>query len=298
MTLATASFTHRSHAAIEPTRGAAAIVTTRGTHEADLRFAHELADAAAAVTLAWFGERLPVELKADATPVTEVDRRAERAIRDAIAARFPRDGVLGEEEGWSDGTSGRRWIVDPVDGTKLYAEGIPLWTTLIALAVDGETVLGLADAPALGARYHACRGEGAWRGSKRLRVSDVETLDAAFVVHSGIDEWIGAGDDERLRAVGSRARRTRGLSDAWAHLLVAQGSVEVLLEHEPCQPWDWAATDVIVREAGGRITTLDGDAPAIGGDLLVSNGRVHDEVIAVLGSRRAMSEGTTRQEAR
>jgi len=271
-------------------------ISTTATSRADLAFAHELADVAAEVTLAWFGGRLPVDLKADATPVTEVDRKAERAIRDAIAARFPDDGVLGEEEGSSPGSSGRRWIVDPVDGTKLYAEGIPLWTTLIALEVDGETVLGVADAPALRARYHACRGEGAWRNGDRLQVSEVDELAASFVVHSGIEEWIGGGRDDRLRDVASRARRTRGLSDAWAHLLVAQGSVEVLLEHEPCQPWDWAATEVIVEEAGGRITTLDGDAPAVGRDLLVSNGRVHDEVLGVLRARGAV-DGTTRREA-
>ena len=248
------------------------------------------------MTLAWFGERLPIELKADATPVTEVDREAERAIRDAIVARFPDDAVLGEEDGATDGPSGRRWIVDPVDGTKLYAEGIPLWTTLIALEVDGEVVLGVADAPALGDRYHACREEGAWRGTKRLHVSDVDALDASFVVHSGIDEWIAGGRDTALRAVAGRARRTRGLSDAWAHLLVAQGSVEALLEHEPCQSWDWAATQVIVEEAGGRMSTLDGAVPAVGRDLLVSNGRVHDEVIAVLGPSGA-GDGTTRREA-
>jgi histidinol-phosphatase len=249
------------------------------------------------VTLAWFGSRLPVELKADATPVTEVDRRAERAIRDAIAARFPDDAVLGEEEGATPGTSGRRWLLDPVDGTKLYAEGIPLWTTLLALEIGGETVLGVADAPALGDRYHACRGEGAWRGSKRLEVSDVASLEASFVAHSGIEEWIAPGDEDRLFRVASRARRTRGLSDAWAHLLVAQGSVDVLLEHEPCQPWDWSATEVIVEEAGGRITTLDGRVPTVGGDLLVSNGRVHDEVVDVLRPGTAAGDGTTRREA-
>jgi len=278
------------------TRPGGTTISTTATAPADLAFAHELADVAAEVTLAWFGGRLPVDLKADATPVTEVDRKAERAIRDAIAARFPDDGVLGEEEGSSPGSSGRRWIVDPVDGTKLYAEGIPLWTTLIALEVDGETVLGVADAPALRARYHACRGEGAWRDGDRLQVSEVDELAASFMVHSGVEEWIGGRRDDRLRDVASRARRTRGLSDAWAHLLVAQGSVEVLLEHEPCQPWDWAATEVIVEEAGGRITTLDGDAPAVGRDLLVSNGRVHDEVLGVLRARGAV-DGTTRREA-
>ena len=253
---------------------------------ADLALAHELADLAAEVTLAWFGDRLPVELKADATPVTKVDLAAERAIRSVIAARDPAAGVLGEEEGSEGGANGRRWVIDPVDGTKLYAEGIPLWTTLIGLEIDGEAVLGVADAPALGQRYHAWRGGGAWRGKHRLRVSDVGTLDEAFVAHSGVEEWSRGGHLDRLVAVVDRARGTRGLSDAWGHLLVAQGSVDALLEHEPCHEWDWTATGVIVREAGGQITTLLGASPAAGDDLLVSNGVMHTPVIDVLAARR------------
>lgn len=257
----------------------------------DLAFAHELADVAAAVTSSWFGHRLPVELKDDATPVTEVDRRAEHAIRTAIAERFPGDGVLGEEEGLTQGTTGRCWVIDPVDGTKLYAEGIPLWTTLIALEIDGMTVVGVADAPAIGDRYHATRGAGAWRGDRRLHVSDVERLSGSFVVHSGVEEWIAGGRSEALVRVAGRARGTRGLSDAWGHLLVAQGSVEALLEHEPCQRWDWAATGLIVEEAGGRLSTLDGGRPAGGNDLLVTNGAVHGEVLDVLADGMRTDEG-------
>ncbi|MFI5393535.1 MAG: inositol monophosphatase family protein [Myxococcota bacterium] len=252
----------------------------------DLALAHELADLAAEVTMACFGDRLPVELKADATPVTEVDRAAERAIRSAIAVRDPAAGVLGEEEGSEEGANGRRWVIDPVDGTKLFAEGIPLWTTLIGLEIDGEAVLGVADAPALGQRYHAWSGGGAWRGKHRLRVSDVGTLDEAFVAHSGVEEWSRGGHLDQLVAVVDRARGTRGLSDAWGHLLVAQGSVDALLEHEPCHEWDWTATGVIVREAGGQISTLLGAPPAAGDDLLVSNGVMHTPVIDVLAARR------------
>lgn len=251
-------------------------------HDGDLALAFDLADVAAAITLAWFGDRLPVELKADATPVTEVDRAAERAIRALLGERAPGDGVLGEEEGHAPSTNGRTWVVDPVDGTKLYAEGIPLWTTLIGLQVDGQTVLGVADAPALGERYHAVSGGGAWRDDRRLFVSDVAALGDAFVGHSPIDEWMSVGDEGRLLRVASLARRTRGLSDAWAHLLVAQGSMEASLEHEPCFPWDWTATQLIVEEAGGRITTLQGAVPAPGSNLLVSNGSVHDEIVATL----------------
>jgi len=254
---------------------------------ADLDFAHELADIAASVTLRSFGDRLPFELKADDSPVTEVDLAAEQAIRKAIGARYPTDGVHGEEEGLEEGTSGRAWIVDPVDGTKLYAEGIPLWTTLIALQEDGEVVLGVADAPALGERYHATRGDGAWRGGRQLAVSRVDVVAEALIAHSPVEDWI---DDGALARVASQARATRGLSDAWGQLLVAQGSVDALVEHEPCFLWDWAATSVIVHEAGGRMTTIDGGPPTQGMDLIVSNGRVHDELMRAL--ERGGTDGT------
>ena len=251
----------------------------------DLAFALHLADVASEITMSWFGHRLPVELKADDTPVTEVDRAVERAIREEIAAAFPGDGVHGEEEGLNAGTNGRLWLIDPVDGTKLFAEGIPLWTTLIGLRVDGEVAVGVADAPALGDRYHATRGGGAWRDDRHLRVSDVERLSEAFVAHSGVEEWVAGDRDGSLRRVAERARRTRGLSDAWAQLLVAQGSVEALLEHEPCFEWDWAATGLIVEEAGGRLSTFAGRATTPGHDLLVTNGLVHDETLAAIAQR-------------
>lgn len=251
---------------------------------ADLGFALHLADVASAITMSWFGHRLPVELKADDTPVTEVDREVERAIREEIAAAFPGDGVLGEEEGLDAGANGRVWLIDPVDGTKLFAEGIPLWTTLIGLRDGQEVVVGVADAPALGDRYHATRGGGAWRDDRRLQVSDVAELSEAFVVHSGVEEWVAGERDDSLLRVAARARRTRGLSDAWAQLLVAQGSAELLMEHEPCFEWDWGATGVIVEEAGGRLSTFEGEPPSPGGDLLVTNGLVHDEVLKVIGS--------------
>ncbi len=248
----------------------------------ELEFAHQLADVAAKITLSNFGERLPITLKSDATVVTEADIVAERAIREAVAVSFPKDGVYGEEGGRTEGPSGRTWIVDPIDGTAHYADGVPLWTTLIALEVDGDAVLGVADAPALGARYHAVRGGGAWCRDLRLRTSDVGSLADAFVMHSALEEWVTDGRiDDLLRVVGA-ARRSRGLSDAWAHLLIAQGSAEALLEHEPCFEWDWTATSVILEEAGGRLTTLDGGPPVPGEGLLVSNGSVHDESLAAL----------------
>src|SRR5262249_21181964 len=152
--------------------------------------------------------------------------------------RAPDDGVLGEEEGHHPGADGRTWVVDPVDGTKLFAEGIPLWTTLIALTIDGVPVVGVADAPALGVRYNATGDAGARGGARQLVVSGVVSLDDAFIGHSPIEEWYSSGDGVRLASLAAGARGTRGLSDAWAHLLVAQGSLDALAEHEPCYAWD------------------------------------------------------------
>jgi len=253
-------------------------------HTEDLAFAFELADISARITMERFGDRLPVRVKDDATPVTELDVAAERAIRAEVARRFPEDGFVGEEEGDHLAANDRTWVVDPVDGTKLFAEGIPLWTTLIGLRIGAVTVLGVADAPALGDRYHAVRGGGAWRGTRRLAVSQVDRLSDAFVLHSSLEEWIAGRRDDLLRRVSRTARRTRGLSDAWGQLLVAQGSADVLLEHEPCFAWDWAATGLIVEEAGGCLTTLDGADPSDGRDLLVSNRRLHAEALRALAS--------------
>jgi histidinol-phosphatase len=247
----------------------------------ELAFANRLADAAAEVTLAWFGDRLARERKADGSIVTELDRRAEHAVRELVRAERPGDGVLGEEEGLAEGDTGRVWVVDPIDGTMLFAEGIPLWTTLIGLRVADRFVLGVADAPALGDRYHALAGGGAWRGRRRLRVSEVDRLADALLLHSGLEGWLGARDGALAR-LARAARLTTGLSNAWGHLLVAQGSAELLLEAEPCFEWDWGPTSVILEEAGGRLTTLEGNRPSPGCDLLVSNGRVHDEALRLL----------------
>jgi histidinol-phosphatase len=251
--------------------------------DADLAFALELADVAAAITSPAFGGRLSFELKADGTPVTEVDVGVERALRDAVARRFPGDDVLGEEEGHLGPRRGRRtWIVDPIDGTKNFVDGVPLWTTMIALADPEGPAVAVVDVPAIGARYHAVRGEGAWRGEQRLAVSETTELAEAFVLHSGLEEWSRGGRLDDLAGVANAARRTGGLSDSWGQLLVAQGSADALLEHEPCGVWDWAASGLIVEEAGGRVSRLGGAPAEPGGDLLVTNGRLHEAVVALL----------------
>ena len=250
----------------------------------DLELALHLADVAAAVTLPAFGRRLDVALKADATVVTEVDAAAERAVRDALREHRPDDGVLSEEEGLTPGTSGRVWVLDPIDGTRMYAEGIPLWTTLIALRDETGPVVGVADAPASALRLRAVHGEGAWESERRLAVSPVDALGDAFVLHASVEEFAARGETVALERVVTRVRGSRGIGDAWAHLMVARGSAEALLEATACHEWDWAATQVIVAEAGGAVATLDGGPLAPGCRLLVTNGRVEAELRAAFHS--------------
>jgi histidinol-phosphatase len=246
----------------------------------DLALALHLADVASSVTLPAFGRRLDVAFKSDDTVVTEVDAAAERAVRAALREHRSDDGVLGEEEGLTPGTSGRVWVLDPIDGTRMYAEGIPLWTTLVALRDANGPVVGVADAPASGLRLHAARGEGAWESERRLAVSPVSRLDHAFVLHASLEEYAARGETAALERVVTRARGSRGMGDAWAHLMVARGSAEALLEATACYEWDWAATQVIVEEAGGAVGTLDGGPLAPACRLLVTNGRLDDAVRA------------------
>jgi histidinol-phosphatase len=251
------------------------------TYEDELAFAHELADLAAKITLPGFGGRIEVTLKADRTPVTELDRITEGALREHAAATFSDDAFLGEEAGLS-GQADRVWVVDPIDGTKNFADGVPLWSTLIALVIGGEPVVGIIDVPTLGDRYAALLGSGATKNGDAIHVSSTSSAADAFVVHSGIEEWMADDRFAGLARVAGGARRTRGLSDAWGHGLVAQGSADVLVDHDPCGEWDYAAGKIIVQEAGGRMTTLDGGALYPGCDLLISNGALHDEVRALL----------------
>jgi histidinol-phosphatase len=255
------------------------------SHSADLAFALHLADLAAAVTLPAFGPRQRVDLKADATVVTELDRAAESVIRAAVREHRPGDGVLGEEEGLDPGTTGRVWVIDPIDGTRMFAEGIAMWTTLIGLREGDVVTLGVADAPALRERTTAVRGEGAWLNGRRLRVSTVSDLAEAFVLHASLEEFAATDEVHGLLQLVRAARGSRGMGDAWAHLMVARGSAEVLVEAFPCFEWDWTATSVIVEEAGGVLSALDGGAPIPGCRLMVTNGLLDDAVRAALSSR-------------
>jgi histidinol-phosphatase len=248
---------------------------------ADLELAHELADAADAVTLARFrAADLVVETKPDLTPVTEADRAVEDRLRTRLGDARPGDAVLGEEFGAEQGTTGRRWIVDPIDGTKGYARGIPVWATLVALEVDGDLVAGVVSAPALGSRWSAARGLGARRDGEAVSVSKVARLEDAHLAYDSVDAFESVGLDAQFLALARRCWRARGFGDFWAHMLVADGSIDVAVEVGGLAVWDIAAVKVVVEEAGGRCTDLRGDARIDTGDVISTNGVLHDEVVA------------------
>jgi histidinol-phosphatase len=249
----------------------------------DLALALELADAADAVTMRHFrAHDLVVETKPDLTPVTEADRAVELALRDALEHARPGDAVLGEELGAGSVGARRRWIIDPVDGTKGYARGLPVWATLLALESDGELVLGVVSAPALGVRWWARRGGGTFRNGDLVRVSDVARLEDAQLSYSEIHAFALAGVGDEFLALARRCWRTRAFGDFWSHVLVADGSVDVSVEVGGLALWDVAALVPIVEEAGGRITDLAGVVRADGGEVVASNGHLHEVVLAAL----------------
>jgi histidinol-phosphatase len=248
--------------------------------EQELAFANELADEAGRIGMSFFRGTFDVREKVDKTPVTEADLAIEKMVREALGQRFPQDAVLGEEAGL-DGASNRRWIVDPIDGTKNFADGVQVWGTLIALALDDVPVVGVVNAPALGERYEAACGSGARMNGEPIRVSRADRLERAFVLHADVPDWIdgpyAAAFLEMLRG----ARRDRGFGDFWGHMLVARGSADVMLEPE-LATWDWAALWVIVEEAGGRVTTFEGKRLSHGSSVLTTNGVLHEELVGRL----------------
>lgn len=255
----------------------------------DLKLALELADVADAITMDRFrAEDLVVDTKPDLTPVSEADRAVEQAIRARLEMARPEDSVVGEEYGASNGSGGaRRWIVDPIDGTKSYVRGVPVWATLLAVEEAGEVVLGVVSAPALGRRWWAARGVGAYaregdgQPPRRLRVSAVAELADAQLCFAGFEEWREAGRLDALLELSERCWRTRGYGDFWQYMLVAEGALELGLD-PIVSLWDLAAPMVIVGEAGGRFTDLGGVATADGGSALASNGLLHEAALGFL----------------
>ena len=266
----------------------------------DLALAHALADLADAISLDRYqAQDLVIATKPDNTPVTDADRAVETAIREALATHRNTDGLVGEEFGSDKGTSGRYWVIDPIDGTKNFMRGVPTWATLIALVnVDSsgieEVIVGIASAPALARRWSAAKGHGAFvrfssgniddlsedlgasSNEKKISVSKVAKLSDASISYS---DFVGWGDRlEPFQKMLANAWRTRGIGDFWSHMLVAEGAVDVAIEPS-LAVWDMAALDIIVREAGGAFTNTAGQNGPFGGSGVSTNGVLHNAVI-------------------
>jgi histidinol-phosphatase len=254
----------------------------------DLRLAHLLADDADSISADRFKALdLHVMTKPDLTPVSDADRAVEESIRRTLSRARSRDAITGEEEG-SSGTSARRWIVDPIDGTKNFVRGVPVWATLIALAVEDEVVMSVVSAPQLGRRWWASKDQGSWTGKSlmkatRNQVSDVRRLEDASLAYASLHGWEERGRLDDFMALMRRCWRTRGYGDFWSYMLLAEGAVDIAAEPE-LELYDMAALVPIVTEAGGLFTSLDGEDGPWGGNALATNGHLHDAALSFLGS--------------
>ncbi|MEO3862273.1 histidinol-phosphatase [Acrocarpospora sp. B8E8] len=249
----------------------------------DLRLAHVMADAADDITMRRFkAVDLKIDTKPDLTPVSDADRAVEEAIRGTLRRARPRDAIIGEEFG-KTGYGMRSWVIDPIDGTKNYVRGVPVWATLIALMEEGKVVVGVVSAPAVQRRWWAAKDGGSWTGrsltkASRCQVSSVHRLDDASLSFSDLHEWEQAGKLDNFLDLNRAVWRSRGYGDFWSHVMVAEGSVDISAEPE-LSPWDMAAITVIVEEAGGTCTGLNGASPLEVGNLVSTNGLLHSEVL-------------------
>jgi histidinol-phosphatase len=255
----------------------------------DLALALTLAEAADEVTMRRFlALDLKVETKPDLTPVSDADREVEQVLRARLATLRPHDAVLGEEYGGDASPTdvGRRWIIDPIDGTKNFVRGVPVWSTLIALAVDDTITVGVVSAPALRRRWWAARGSGSWTtfgdgAPRRLSVSGVSTLGDASLSYSDEVGWVSR--EAAFAALRAQVWRTRAYGDFWSHVLVAEGAVDIAIEPE-LSLWDIAALVPVIEEAGGRVTGFAGEPAAKAGCAVTSNGLLHASTLSALRS--------------
>lgn len=259
------------------------------TLETDLALAHRLADEADLISSARFRcLDLVVSTKPDLTPVSDADHAVEQGIRHTLATERPDDSILGEEFG-TEGTSERQWIIDPIDGTSNYVRGVPVWATLISLAVDGIPRLGVVSAPALGKRWWAAVGAGAWvrdtGGTRALRVSQVSELADASLSYNSIQQWDAHGHLDELVALSRRVWRTRAYGDMWSYMMLAEGVLDIAGEYD-LQPYDMAALVPIVEEAGGRFTSMEGEPGPWHGSALATNTLLHDAAMAAMRDGR------------
>jgi len=243
----------------------------------------EAARAAGEIAMKYYRGGFEITMKADRTPVTQADREAEQAITTILRRAFPDHGFLGEEFG-EQGPADRRWIIDPIDGTKNFVRGIPVWAVLIGLEEHGEVTTGVVLNPASGECFWARKGEGAFQDGERLRVSEVGRMGEATLLHSGLNLLHATGYWDGFVRLVDVASRTRGFGDYYGYGLLAQGRAEIYAEVD-LKPWDIAAVKILVEEAGGRLTDFAGRPTIYGGTVLASNGRLHDEALRLLTGR-------------
>jgi histidinol-phosphatase len=241
----------------------------------------EASQRAGEFALQYFDQGIAVEWKADDSPVTMADRGAEQLLRTAFLERFPNDGFLGEEFGDTPGKSGYRWIIDPIDGTRSFVRGIPIWGTMVGLEYKGELIAGIVQIPAMKQVYRALRGDGAWRDERRLHVSSVASLDKAHVYYSSISWFQKVNHEQQFLHLVRQTERQRGFGDFYGFLMVAQGSGEIMVEHG-VHPWDLGALVPILEEAGGKLTAWDGKLDINKPDVLASNGLLHEAALRII----------------
>lgn len=250
----------------------------------ELAFALHLADRADAMALERFrASELEVRSKPDRTLVTEADTAIEHMVREELAAAYPDDGILGEEEGGEIAPGGRQWVLDPIDATANFARGVPIWACLIGLLVEGKSVVGVASAPAIDERYAAAHGAGATMNGEPIHVSEVATISEAHLSFHEPEVLLGGALREATERLVVDCWRPRAFGDFWGHLLVARGAVDATIEPH-LNLWDVAALRVIVAEAGGRITTFEGGEAGHGTSALTTNGLLHDELLVRLAA--------------
>jgi len=247
----------------------------------DLQLALDLADAADVITMRWFrSSSLEVRTKADRSPVSAADEETERMIREKLQRERPGDGIVGEEFGVS-GDAARQWIVDPIDATKNYIRGMPVFATLIALEENGKLIAGVVSSPALQKRWWASKGDGAFCNDARIHVSSVDAIEKAYLSYDSVSSFDPYGTTHSFIALARSCARTRAFGDFWSHMLVAEGAVDIAIEPEVA-PWDMAPVQIIVEEAGGKFTDVAGHAHYNAGSGVSTNGLLHDAVLEAL----------------
>jgi histidinol-phosphatase len=248
----------------------------------------QAAQRAGPLALSHFDRGIAVEWKKDESPVTLADREAERQLRSTLLEKFPHDSFLGEESGEHQGSSGFRWIIDPIDGTRSFIRNVPVWATLVGLEYKDEQIAGVAVLPAFGQTFRALRGDGAFRDDRPIHVSTITDLAESHIYYSSLAWFVKSGKHREFLDLVARTERQRGFGDFYGFVLVAQGSGELMIEHG-VNPWDVAALKPIIEEAGGRFSDWDGAPTIHRTDVIASNGKLHDEALALLRGAKPLA---------